>query len=122
MKKLDDLPKDNKPATYDEVMKAMAELHKQVMKQAAMYGGKKSKLFIPAVVESSLLQSVNGMTAEDFTFESVDEVGRLMDVAHTRAEELADHLKETKDGKGMGMLGNLLKMLGAAMKAHNIEK
>lgn len=122
MKKLDDLPKDNKPATYDEVMAAMAALHKQVLKQAALYGGKKSKLYIPAVVEGSLLQSVNVMSNEDHTFESVDEADRLMDIAHRRAEDLADHLKSKNDSKGLGTMKSLLSALDGAIRALNSGK
>lgn len=113
-KKLDDLPK-GKPNTYDEVMKAMAELHKGVLKQAAMYGGKNSKLFIPQVVETSLLQRVTA--GEQLDESDCDEAGRLMDVAQGKASALAKHLEESGDGKALGMLGALMKIISSAMKA-----
>lgn len=115
-KKLDDLPK--KPHTYDEVMKAMSVLHKLVLKQSRAYGGKNSK-YIPAqVVETSLLKAVHA------SIEPIveDETDRLLDVTHNKAEALAKHLKDTDDGKGMAMLGQLLKMLGIAMGAKDDKK
>lgn len=117
MKKLDDLPK--KPHTYDEVMKAMGVLHKLILKQSHAYGGKNSK-YIPAqVVEGSLLKLVS---ASIEPISEGDETDRLLDVAHDKAEALATHLKDQDDGKGMAMLGQLLKMLGIAMGANDHGK
>ncbi len=116
MDKLDDLPK--KPHTYDEVMKAMGVLHKLILKQSHAYGGKNSK-YIPAqVVETSLLKSV--AAAIEPIHE--DETDRLLDVTHDKAEQLAKHLKDVDDGKGLAMLGQLLKMLGHSMGAKDDDK
>lgn len=118
-KKLDDLPK-GKPNSYEEVMKAMAELHKLVLKQSEAYGGKKSK-YIPAhVVEGSLLKTITGYEEEEL-FEGA-EVDRLLGIAHDKAEALIDHLRSKDDEKAMGMLGGLLRMIGAAMGANNVRK
>ena len=119
-KKLDDLPK-GRPNTYAEVMKAMAVLHKGVMKQAALYGGKNSKLYIPHVVETSLLKSVNGLSAEDL-YEDDEEVARLLDITSDAAEKLSDHLKSKDDEEGLKLLGILLRRLGAATGANTDEK
>lgn len=116
-KKLDDLPK-GRPHTYDEVMKAMGVLHKLILAQSHAYGGKHSK-YIPAqVVETSLLKAVHK------SLEPIheDETDRLLDVTHDKAEALAKHLKDTDDGKGLAMLGQLLKMLGIAMGAKDDKK
>lgn len=103
MKKLDDLPK-GKPNTYDEVMKALAALHKGVLKQAALYGGKNSKLFIPQVVEDelSLLKSVAMYEQdEEDTLEFFDK----------HFEALADHLKNKGDDKALSLLRDALRSL-----------
>ena len=106
MKKLDDLPK--KPHSQEDVMKAMTELHKLVMKQAAAYGGKKSK-YIPAhVLEGSLLKQV-----QDVLVESEDEASRLLDLAHDSLEDLIDHLGD--DSKAIGKLTKVLKYIGLAL-------
>lgn len=118
--KLDDLPK-GKPHSYEDVMKAMAVLHKLVLKQAAAYGGKNSKYLPAHVVEGgSLLQSF-----EEEHFDPLyegDEVDRLMDIVHSQAESLADHLKKMDDKVGMNKLGGMLKMLGAASGASHANK
>jgi hypothetical protein len=108
-KKLDDLPKI--PHSYDDVMKAMGELHKLVLKQAEAYGGKKSK-YIPAhVLETSLLKAVDVMIEDS----DCDEAGRLMDLAQQKAQALADHLKDSGDKKAMSLLGQMLKYTGIAL-------
>lgn len=108
-KKLDDLPK-GKPHSYADVMRAMSELHKLVMKQSEAYGGKNSKLIRAQVTEDSLLK-----TFESFVVSEDDKVGELMDLAQQKAEELADHLKGTGDKKAMSLLGQTLRFIGAAL-------
>jgi len=117
MKKLDDLPKV--PHSYADVMKAMAVLHKLVLKQSAAYGGKNHKYLPAQVVEGSLLQSISAQTDEVF---EGDEVERLLGVTHDKAEMLFKHLESQDDKKGIGMLVGLLKMLGASMGANNDGK
>lgn len=114
-KKLDDLPK-GKPHTYDDVMKAMTELHRLVLKQSEAYGGKNSKLIRAQVTEGSLLKSLENLE------EDCDESARLMGLAHERAEELADHLKNSDDNKGMNLLGQVLKYIGLAIKESSNTK
>lgn len=111
-KKLDDLPK-GEPHSYEDVMKAMAELHKLVLKQSEAYGGKNSK-YIPAqVLEGSLFQEIS--TLEQQVNEDADRVGSLMDIAQSKAEELAGHLKGSKDTKALSLLGQTLKFIGLAL-------
>lgn len=108
--KLDDLPE--KPHSYEDVMKALAVLHKLVLKQAAAYGGKNSK-YIPAhVVETSLLKSVTS----SILYES-DEVQKFLELAHKSTENLADYLKKNNDKEAMGMLFSILKFQGLAISA-----
>lgn len=108
-KKLDDLPK-GKPHSYADVMKAMAELHKLVMKQSEAYGGKNSKLIRAQVTEESILKSFESLTlAED------DVVGELMDQAHAATEELSFHLKSSKDQTAMDLLEKILKCIRLAL-------
>ena len=114
-KKLDDLPK-GKPHTYADVMRAMAELHKLVMKQSEAYGGKNSKLIRAQVTEGSLLKTFEGVVASED-----DKVGELMDLAHSKAEQLADHLKASDDKKALSLLGQTLKYIGLAL-AENKKK
>ena len=115
--KIDDLPKV--PHSAETVMKAMGRLHKLVLKQSAAYGGKNSK-YIPAqVLETSLLKSVDDSIQP---INEGSEVDRLLDLCHSHCEELVDHFKGTNDKKGMGMLGRLLDMLGAAVAANNDGK
>ena len=108
MKKLDDLPK-GKPNTYADVMKALAALHKGVLKQAALYGGKNSKLFIPQVVEDelSLLKSVT--LAEQDT----SEIDDLLDQVTRHVTALADHIKD--DEVGLKHLGSAISSLSTAI-------
>ncbi len=116
MKKLDISPE--KPHTAEDVMKAMTILHKLILKQAAAYGGKNSK-YIPAhVVEGSLLQSIASI--DEAKDDDCDEVGRLLDLAQQRAEDLADHLGKSGDKKALALLGQVLRYVGAAI--HNVEK
>lgn len=116
MKKLDATPE--KPHTAADVMKAMTALHKLVLKQAAAYGGKNSK-YIPAhVLEGSLLQAIAQL--DESKDDDCDEVGRLLDLAQQRAEDLAKHLEGSDDKRALSLLGQLLKYIGAAMS--NIEK
>lgn len=116
--KLDDMPAT--PHSYDDVMKAMSLLHKLVLKQAAAYGGKNSK-YIPAQVvegEGSLLQQVTERLASE-DFKQIDEIDRLLDLAHRRCEDLSDHLKGQRDKKGMDLLGSLIGLLSKAAGASN---
>lgn len=54
-KKLDDLPNKGKgkPYTPDQIMKAMAVLHKMIHKQAEYYGGEDSKLLPAGIAEEA---------------------------------------------------------------------
>lgn len=112
MKKLDDLP-TGKPHSYEDVMKAMAELHKLVLKQSAAYGGKNSKYLPAHVVEGSLLKQFSDF---DDIYEG-NEVDRLLDIAREHVKDLAAYLKAKKDTEGLSKLGNTLKMIGAAIGA-----
>lgn len=112
-KKLDDLPK-GRPNTYDEVMKAMSELHKLVMKQAAAYGGKNSKYLPAHVVETSLLKSFSNPIELS---EDKDAVGELLGTVHDLAEKLSKHLDDKGDEEGLKMLGKIFQLLGAAIGA-----
>ncbi len=117
MKKLDDLPAV--PHTYAEVMLAMTELHKLVLKQAAAYGGKNHKYLPAQVVEGSLLRTVSNDL--DAVFEE-DEVDRLLDVSYGKAQKLYKHLEDAGDKKGIGLLIGLIKMIGASIGANKDEK
>lgn len=111
-KKLDDLPK-GRPNTYDEVMKAMSELHKLVMKQAAAYGGKNSKYLPAHVVETSLLKTI----ANPSLIEDCERVPELLGTVHELAEKLSRHLESRDDEEGLKMLGKIFQLLGAAIGA-----
>lgn len=97
-KKLDDLPKH--PHSYKEIMKAMAELHRQATAQSHAYGGKNSKLLPVGIAENSLLQSVNGTSAEDF-----DDLYDLI-MAEDSVQELAEFLAENDEA--MKLLSKVL--------------
>jgi hypothetical protein len=116
MKKLDDLPK--MPHSMADVMKAMAELHKLVLKQSAAYGGKHSKYLPAHVVETSLMKSISSI---DDLYEG-DEVDRLLNIVHNQVQTLSEHLKEQDDKEGLRILGSLMKMLGAAIGASHTGK
>jgi len=109
-KKLENLPKV--PHTYDDVMKAMAELYKGVLKQSHMYGGKSSKLFIPQVVETSLMKSINA----DDLYEN-DEICCLLDLADRSCEDLASRLKDQNDERSLQLLTSLLRGMHLAINA-----
>lgn len=108
-KKLDDLPKV--PHTYDDVMKAMAELFKLVTKQSHEYGGKNSRLVRAQVTEGSLLKSFENVPEVDLN----EEVWDSMDLAHQKAEELSRLLEDSNDTKALNLLGQTLKYIGFAL-------
>jgi hypothetical protein len=100
MKKLDDLPK-GKPNTYDDVMRALAVLHKGVLKQAALYGGKNSRLHIPQVVEGSLLRSIENCVDMQEPNLLIEE--SMIDL-NFKIEKLSEHLFKTGDRSGLKLL------------------
>jgi hypothetical protein len=112
--KLDDLPK-NKPHSYDDVMKALDRLHKGVLKQAALYGGKNSKLFIPQVVEGSLLQLITTNEAKSKIEGDLDEIDRRLSNMRDHVEHLASHLRSRRDEAGLQKLAYVLISLTAAI-------
>ena len=113
-KKLDDLPK-GAPHTADEVMKAMAVLHKMIHMQAQKYGGKKSKLLPAGIAENSLLQQVS-LCEEDLD-EGISKIDHSLDAAYRTANTLMKRLEQ--DQKSMVLVLNLLKHLSAAIdEAH----
>lgn len=104
--------------TSDEVMKAMAVLHKLVQKQSASNSLKNSKYHPSHVDEHSLMRSV--LSIENL-YEG-KEVDRLLDIVQGHAEELNEHLKDLEDKEGLKHVGAMLRMLGAAISASHDGK
>lgn len=118
--KLDDLPNKGKgkPHTSDEVMKAMAVLHKMIHAQAQHYGGKESKLLPAGIAEGSLMQQVSSFEEEHLS-EAIGKLDHELDMAYKIANKLIKHFRH--DEEGMKLLLALIGHINTALEEAHKE-
>jgi hypothetical protein len=114
-KKLDDdgKGKENKPYTHDEVMAALAVLHKMIHAQAEHYGGMNGKLLQAGVVEGSLLQQVS---SAEFIVESGDELEDKLQEMYKAANDLLRRIAGLEDRGAIQMLVKLINSITNAVQ------